>query len=64
MVRRRRRWRVWQRHMRAAAFVFLDETGATTAMISRYGWGPRSGRLVDLGFADMIAPRRVVSGSL
>ena len=35
--------------MRAAAFVFLDETGAgaTTAMISRYGWGPRSERLVD-----------------
>ena len=33
--------------MRAAAFVFLDETGATTALISRYGWGPRSERLVD-----------------
>ena len=33
--------------MRAAAFVFLDETGATTAMISRYGGGPRSERLVD-----------------
>ena len=47
MVRRRRRWRVWQRHMRAAAFVFLDETGATTAMVSRYGRGPRSERLVD-----------------
>jgi hypothetical protein len=34
---RRRRWRVWQRPMSSAAFVFLDETGATTAMISRYG---------------------------
>ena len=33
--------------MRAAAFVFLDETGATTAMISRYGWAPRGERLVD-----------------
>jgi transposase len=33
--------------MRAAAFVVLDETGATTAMISRYGWGPRSERVVD-----------------
>ena len=22
-------------------FVFLDETGAATNMISRYGWGPR-----------------------
>ena len=47
MVRCRRRWRVWQRHLRAAAFVFLDETGATTAMLSRYGWGPRNARLVD-----------------
>jgi transposase len=33
--------------MSSAAFVFLDETGATTAMLSRYGWGPRSERLVD-----------------
>ena len=33
--------------MGSAAFVFLDETGATTALISRYGWGPRSERLVD-----------------
>ena len=47
VIRRRRRWRIWQRHMRSAAFVFLDETGATTALISRYGWGPRSERLVD-----------------
>jgi transposase len=31
----------------SASFVFLDETGATTAMLSRYGWGPRSERLVD-----------------
>jgi len=28
-------------------FVFLDETGAATNMISRYGWGPRGKRLVD-----------------
>ena len=28
-------------------FVFLDETGATTNMTRRYGWGPRSERLVD-----------------
>jgi transposase len=33
--------------MNSAAFVFIDETGATTAMLSRYGWGPRSARLVD-----------------
>ena len=28
-------------------FVFLDETGAATNMVRRYGWGPRSERLVD-----------------
>ena len=28
-------------------FVFLDETSATTNMTRRYGWGPRSERLVD-----------------
>ncbi len=33
--------------MRSAAFVFLDETGLSTAMLGRYGWGPRSERLVD-----------------
>jgi transposase len=44
---RARRWRIWQRYLSSAAFVFLDETGATTAMLSRCGWGPRSERLVD-----------------
>ncbi len=33
--------------MHSASFVFLDETGASTAMIRRYGWGPKSERLVD-----------------
>ena len=28
-------------------FVFLDETGAATNMVRRYGWGPRCERLVD-----------------
>src|SRR5918993_2708508 len=28
-------------------FVFWDETGASTNMTRRYGWGPRSERLVD-----------------
>jgi hypothetical protein len=32
---RRKRWRIWQRPMSSASFVVLDETGATTAMISR-----------------------------
>ena len=28
-------------------FVFLDETGASTNLVRRYGWGPRGERLVD-----------------
>jgi hypothetical protein len=42
----RRRWRVWQRFMDPERFVFLDETGAATNMVRRYGWAPRSERLV------------------
>lgn len=33
--------------MDPAAFVFIDETGATTNMVRRYGWGPKGERLVD-----------------
>ena len=33
--------------MDPARFVFLDETGASTNMVRRYGWGPRSERLAD-----------------
>jgi transposase len=33
--------------MDPASFVFLDETGATTKMVRRYGWGPKGERLVD-----------------
>lgn len=47
MAGQRQRWRVWQRYMDAERFVFVDETGATTNMARRYGWGPRSERLVD-----------------
>ena len=43
----RRRWRVWQPYMDPHAFVFLDETGATTNMARRYAWSPRGQRLVD-----------------
>jgi hypothetical protein len=43
----RRRWRVWQRYMDPVRFVFLDETGATTNMVRRYGWSPRGERLVN-----------------
>ena len=47
MARDRRRWHVWQRYMDGERFVFLDETSATTNMTRRYGWGPKSDRLVD-----------------
>ena len=47
MARRRQRWRIWQRYMDGGSFVFLDETGASTNMVRRYGWGPRGERLAD-----------------
>jgi transposase len=47
VARHRRRWRVWQRYMAADRFVFLDETGASTNMVRRSGWGPKGERLVD-----------------
>jgi len=33
--------------MDPAAFVFLDETSATTNMLRRYGWAPQGERLLD-----------------
>jgi len=47
VARHRSRWRVWQRYMDADRFVFLDETGASTNMVRRSGWGPKGERLVD-----------------
>jgi transposase len=47
VARHRSRWRVWQRYMDGERFVFIDETGATTAMTRLYGWGPKGERLVD-----------------
>lgn len=47
MAEHRRFWQVWQRYMNSAAFVFLDETGTSTNMVSRCGWSPRGERLVD-----------------
>ena len=47
MAARRDLWRAWQRYMDPANFVFLDETGASTNMVRRYGWSPRGQRLVD-----------------
>ena len=47
MAAERRRWRVWQRYMDPARFVFLDETGAATNMVRRTGWSLRGERLAD-----------------
>jgi DDE superfamily endonuclease len=47
VARERRHWRVWQRFMDPARFVFLDETGTSTNMVRRYGRCPRGERLVD-----------------
>ena len=47
MAAHRKRWRVWQRYMDAASFVFLDETFATTNMTRRYGRALRGKRVVD-----------------
>ena len=46
MAEHRRMWRVWQRYMDPERFVFIDETGAATNMMRRYGWAPRGDRLV------------------
>jgi transposase len=46
VARHRQRWRVWQRYMDPSRFVFLDETGASTNMVRRYGWGGRGERLL------------------
>ena len=46
VARHRRRWRVWQRYMDPAHFVFLDETWASTNMVRRSGWGLKGKRLV------------------
>jgi transposase len=33
--------------MDPTSFVFIDETGVSTNMVRRYGWGPKGDRLVD-----------------
>ena len=43
---RRRQWRVWQRFMDPARFVFLEDTGTATNMTRRYGRSPSGQRLI------------------
>ena len=48
--------------MDAASFVFLDETGASTNMVRRSGWGPKGERLVDLAPAGHWKTTTFVAG--
>ena len=50
--------------MDTTCFVFLDETGATTAMTHLYGWGPCSERLVDAAPAGHWKTTTVVAGAI
>jgi transposase len=43
---RREAWRKDRVNWDPAHLVFLDETGLTTAMVRRHGWGPRGKRVV------------------
>jgi transposase len=47
VARHRCCWRVWQRYMASTSLVFLDESGVSTNMARRYGWGPKGERLVN-----------------
>ncbi len=47
VTRERQHWRVWQRYMDPARFVFLDETGTSTNMVRCYGRCPKGERLMD-----------------
>ena len=46
VAKHRRQWGVWQRFMDPTRFVFLDETGASTNMVRRYGRCLGGARLV------------------
>ena len=48
--------------MVAASFVFLDETGASTNMVRRSGWGPKGERLVDMAPAGHWKTTTFVAG--
>lgn len=43
---KRRWWDILVSRQPIGDLVFLDETGANTKMIRRYGWGPRSSRVI------------------
>ncbi len=46
MQQKRRWWQILITPKSMDRLVFIDETGANTKMIRRYGWGPKSARVV------------------
>jgi hypothetical protein len=46
VVRQRRWWAILMTRKPSSRLVFLDETGASTKMARRYGWGLKSQRVV------------------
>ena len=46
MREKRRWWEILVQTQAPERLVFLDETGADTKMVRRYGWGPRSSRVI------------------
>ncbi len=46
MQQKRRWWEILVTGKPADRLVFLDETGANTKMVRRYGWGPKSARVI------------------
>lgn len=47
VARRRAQWRKHQGQVDARRLVFIDETGTTTHMARRRGWGPKGTRLIE-----------------
>ena len=43
---KRRWWKILVSGKSVDRLVFLDETGANTKMVRRYGWGPKSARVI------------------
>lgn len=46
VVEKRRWWEILFPRKSAGRYVFIDETGVSTKMARRYGWGPRGQRIV------------------
>ena len=55
MQQKRRWWQILLAPKSMDRLVFIDETGANTKMIRRYGWGPKSARVIsDVPFGHWV----------